>query len=69
VGVSPLVGLGQMDLQCLEDTGSSNFTLFEGDMHALGIDGTNGFWMPPATIHIAGGGTIVLSTLIFRLQA
>lgn len=63
--VSAIGRPGHTDVECLEDTGSSNFTLYEGDLLTLGINpGNYGFWLnpilrphsPSGAPHVAGQG-------------
>lgn len=65
--VSPIGGTAYTDLLCLEDTGSSNFTLFETDLYAIGVSPGYTFWMPDVSVQVVGGA-LSLQCVILELQ-
>lgn len=59
---------GHIDVECLEDTGSSNCTLYKGDLLTLGIHpGNYGFWLNPISVQVVGG-TVLLRRVMLSLQ-
>ena len=66
--VSAIGRPGHIDVECLEDTGSSNCTLYEGDLPTLGIHpGNYGFWLNPISVQVVGG-TVLLRRVMLSLQ-
>lgn len=53
--VSAVGGTAHSDMECLEDTGSTNFTLYEEDLANIGVDAQYMFWMPDTTVDVIGG--------------
>ena len=67
MGVYSLTSWAHVDLLCLEDTGSTNFTLFEADLTILDISGIYDFWLAPTSTQIVEG-TVQPPTVIVGLQ-
>ena len=56
-----------MDLQCLEDTGPANFSLFEIDLNSIGIGPDYRFWKSQVPVKIVGQ-PILLQSALLELQ-
>ena len=66
-GVYSLTSRAHVDPLCLEDTGSTNFTLLEADLTILDISGIYDFWLAPTSTQIVEG-TVQLPTVVLGLQ-